>query len=104
MILKINKYNIGFLRHNSLCRNMYNKKRGQIIPSQENYIPLLSNYVIPSRVAPQQSSCLLHITVGTKIEFIYFLLTLSFQHLVTCLTNSVNQNHGTSTLYLLTIN
>lgn len=96
MILKINKYDIGFLRHYSLCRNMYNKKRGQIIPSQESLIPLLSNYVIPSRVAPQQSSCLLHITVGTKLEIIYFLLTLSFQHLVTCLTNSVNLNHETS--------
>ena len=96
MILKINKYDIGFLRHYSLCRNINSKKRGQLIPSQESLIPLLSNYAIPSRVAPQQSSCPLRITVSTKLEILYFSLTLSFQHLVTCLTNSVNLNHETS--------
>jgi hypothetical protein len=42
----------------------------------------LSNYAIPSEVAPQQSFGPLYVIVNTKIVIEIYLLTLSFPHLI----------------------
>ncbi len=64
------KCEMGFLRHNSLCRNNISKQKEDPhgILDKEIYIPMLSNYAIPSGVAPQQSSSPLHVTVRTNMN------------------------------------
>lgn len=80
MILKI-RYDMGFLRHNSLNWNIFAiKLRGNLTLPLERIHSTLSNYAIPSEVAPQQSFGTLHVTVNTKMILLINCLTLSFPH------------------------
>lgn len=63
------------------------------IPPYERFLSTLSNHAIPHRVAPQQSSAPVHITVDTKMIVINNFLTLSYPHLVKSYTNVVKQFH-----------
>jgi len=83
MILQTSK-DLGFLRHKSLNWKLYDKKsKNLLIKSFERNIIIstLSNYAIPSRVAPQQSSSPLYVTVKSNILNLNYFLTLSFPHL-----------------------
>ncbi len=75
---------MGFIRHNSLNWNVTNKKsRSQLTQLLDrNLRSTLSNYAIPSEVAPQQSFGPLYVIVMLKIEIEINLLTLSFPHLI----------------------
>jgi hypothetical protein len=66
------KRNIGFLRHDSLnwkIINLFKKNRDNnyTIPV-ERFLSILSNYAIPSEVAPQQSFSPLYVTVDSNLS------------------------------------
>lgn len=71
---------MGFVRHDSLNWKVSQKKSRSLKVEllDRTLRSTLSNYDIPSRVAPQQSYGPLHVTVISKIEINYYLLTLSF--------------------------
>ena len=73
---------MGFLRHDSLNWNVDYKKSRSIskVLLDRTLRSTLSNYAIPSKVAPQQSLGPLYIIVIPKIQLIKYFLTLSFTH------------------------
>ncbi len=75
---------MGFTRHDSLNWNVRNKKSRSFLLEllDRNLRSTLSNYAIPSEVAPQQSFDPLYVIVKSKIGLRKYLLTLSYPHLI----------------------
>lgn len=63
------KHDMGFLRHHSLnWKVSFKKSRSHVKRLLDRTLrSTLSNYAIPSEVAPQQSFCPLYVTVNTKV-------------------------------------
>jgi hypothetical protein len=74
------KRDMGFLRHDSLNWNVGYKKSRSILNVllDRTLRSTLSNYDIPSKVAPQQSLSPLHIIVKTKVQYYYLFLNFTF--------------------------
>jgi hypothetical protein len=81
MIL-IAKRDMGFLRHDSLNWNVRFKKSRSLLRAllDTTLRSTLSNYAIPSKVAPQQSLSPLYIIVKPKVQYVIYFLTLRFPH------------------------
>lgn len=78
----MNKIRNGFFRANSLNWKVSQKKSRSLLTEllDRTLRSTLCNYPIPSRVAAQQSSGPLQVTVISKIGINNYLLTLSFPH------------------------
>jgi hypothetical protein len=76
------KRDMGFSRHDSLNWNVgYKKSRSfSNVLLDRTLRSALSNYDIPSKVAPQQSLSPLHIIVKSKVQSNFIFLTLRFPH------------------------